>query len=292
MPCGLYSLYFVCLLFIQIGFHFFPSLSEALLFLMLGWILWVLLCNNTAVVLFGVFALSFPFFVFCAWQHFQLQDSQKLNFSVIEVGFGFPAFGLDRENIVDDGRLVHVINGSDIEFLSVYHRQDLPVAPSVFGDAPVVRASVKLVVLVLHEAIWLDRELRAITQHQLFHGDEVFAQAIFLSEVFIHFIPVLSLVCWEILFNFGVEVFCGVDVILTLLVFLLIFFDHGQKVVKATVEPFLVHLLLLVDTPRLEWVSLFILLHDRLQVVLKWHLVSLLVLIQLWVRSSTVAVIS
>lgn len=51
--------------------------------------------------------------------------------SVIEVGFAAKALRLQAKNVIQNSSLQHVVNGAQIEFASIEHRYDLPVALAV-----------------------------------------------------------------------------------------------------------------------------------------------------------------
>lgn len=59
-------------------------------------------------------------------------DGDQLMSSIVEIGLSLQTFGLEAENIVEDGCLQNVIYGTQVEFCAIAHRQDLPVAAAIF----------------------------------------------------------------------------------------------------------------------------------------------------------------
>lgn len=47
-----------------------------------------------------------------------------------------------------------IVNRAHVDFVSVDHRQDLPIAPSIFGDSSEICASIEIVGLA-HETLLL-----------------------------------------------------------------------------------------------------------------------------------------
>lgn len=89
---------------------------------------------------------------------------------------------------------MHAVYGADVNFVSVDHGQDLPIAAAILRHASEVGAPVHVATLQLHEALLLtDGELGTVPQDDLLHRHPGLTASIVAKEVLKHLLSGLLL---------------------------------------------------------------------------------------------------
>ena len=134
--------------------------------------------------------------VFNPYETWELEYGEYFLFGIVKIGLAAKSLGLDADDVVENGRLEHVVDGANVQLRPLVHVQNLPAAVTVarhtFQLSPAVVPQRVCTILGFHTATNQDlARVFGLQSSQL--------------------TPVFQLFIGELGFDFGVRLFQGVS---------------------------------------------------------------------------------